>query len=93
MAFVHNNNTVRTTATVIALIPTGTRQNTPVYVQNNDSAAIFIGDVDVATSGATAGWKLAAGANVQFWCNSGDTIYAISAAGTASNSVVVTYSA
>jgi hypothetical protein len=93
MAFVHKNNTVRTTTTVIATVPTGQRQNITVYVQNNDSATIFVGDSAVTTSGANAGWKVAAGANIQFWCNSGDVIYAISAAGTAANSVIVTYSA
>ena len=93
MAFVHKNNTVRTTVTQIAEVPVGQRQNITVYVQNNDSATIFVGDSTVTTSGANGGWKVAAGANIQFWCNSGDEIYAISAAGTAANAVVVTYSA
>lgn len=93
MAFVHNNTTVGTVRTVIANIPTGNRQNIPVYVQNNDAAAIFVGDSDVTSSGATIGWKVAAGANIQFWMNSGDVLYAISAAGTTANSVIVTYSA
>jgi hypothetical protein len=93
MAFTHKNQTVRTTVTQIVEVPTGQRQNIPVYIQNNDSAAIFIGDPTVSTSGANAGWKVAAAANIQFWCNAGDEIYAISAAGTAANAVVVTYSA
>ena len=93
MAFTHTNTTVKTTATLIAAVPTGQRQNITVYVQNNDTAPIWIGDPTVATSGATIGWRLANGSNIQFWCNSGDKIYAISAAGTAAGAVVVTYSA
>jgi hypothetical protein len=93
MAFIHKNNTVRTTATMIAEIPSGNRQNITVYIQNNDAATIYVGDSLVTTSGANAGWKVAAGANIQFWCNSGDEIFAISAAGTTANSVIVTYSA
>jgi hypothetical protein len=93
MAFIHKNNTVHTTATKIAQVPIGQRQNITVYIQNNDTVQIFIGDSAVTTSGANAGWKLAAAASVQFWCASGDQIYAISAAGTAANSVIVTYSA
>jgi hypothetical protein len=93
MAFVHGNTTVKTTPTLIASVPTGQRQNLTVYIQNNDSAAIYIGDATVATSGATIGWKLNAGANIQFWCNAGDSIYAISAAGTATGAIVTAYSA
>jgi len=93
MAFVHKNNTVGTAATKIAQVPTGQRQNITVYIQNNDTVAIFVGDSAVTTSGANQGWKVAAAGNIQFWCNSGDQIYAISAAGTAANSVIVTYSA
>lgn len=93
MAFTHTNTTIKTTPTLLAQVPTGQRQNITIYVQNNDSAAIYIGDSTVATSGATIGWKLNAGANIQFWCNAGDQIYAVSAAGTATGAVVATYSA
>lgn len=93
MAFIQNNVTVKTTATLIADLPTGNRQNIPVYIQNNDTATIWIGDSNVATSGATIGYKVAAGGQVQFWCNSTDLIYAISAAGTGAGLVNVTYSA
>jgi hypothetical protein len=93
MAFNHENVTVKTTVTLLAEVPTGQRQNITLYIQNNDSAAIFVGDSAVAASGATAGWKVNAGAAVQFWCNAGDKLYAISAAGTAASAVVVTYSA
>jgi hypothetical protein len=93
MAFIHKNNTVRTTVTQIAEVPVGQRQNITVYIQNNDAATIYVGDSSVTTTGANAGWKIVAGASTQFWCNSGDEIYAISAAGTTANSVIVTYSA
>jgi len=93
MAFVQNNVTVNATATILVNVPTGTRQNIPVYIQNNDSASIWVGKNNVATSGATIGHKITAGSQLQLWCNSGDLIYGISAAGTAAGSVVVTYSA
>jgi hypothetical protein len=93
MAFVHLNNTVGTTATKIALVPVGQRQNITVYIQNTDAAAIFIGASDVTASGAKVGHRVAANGQVQFWCNSGDEIFAISAAGTTAGSVTVTYSA
>jgi hypothetical protein len=93
MAFVHLNNTVGTSATRIALVPAGQRQNITVYIQNLDSQPIFIGDADVAASGATVGYRIASNGAAQFWCNSGDEIFAISAAGTTAGSVTVTYSA
>ncbi len=93
MAFVQNNVTVNTTATLVASVPTGNRQNIPVYIQNNDTAIIWVGMSNVATSGATIGHKIAAGGQLQLWCNSADMIYGISVAGTAAGSVVVTYSA
>jgi hypothetical protein len=93
MAFVQKNVTVNTTATLLASVPTGNRQNIPVYIMNNDSAIIWVGMSNVTTSGATIGHKIAAGGQQQFWCNSGDVIYGISVAGTTAGSVVVTYSA
>lgn len=93
MAFIHKNVTVATTKTLVAQVPSGQRQNITVQIQNNDVAAIFVGDSAVATSGATVGWKIAAGGNIQFWCSAGDQIYAISALGTTAGSVVVAYSA
>ena len=92
MALVQTNNTVGTTAQIVFTVPTGNRQNIPVYVDNLDTAAVWIGDAAITTSGATQGIKLAAGASRQLWCNSGDNIYAISAAGTGAGLVVVTAS-
>ena len=92
MALVQTNNTVGTTAQIVFTVPTGNRQIIPVYIDNLDTAAIWIGDAAITTSGATQGIKLAAGASRQLWCNSGDMIYAISAAGTGAGLVVVTAS-
>lgn len=93
MALIHTNNTVRTTATELVTVATGSRQNIPVYFQNLDSAAIWIGDESITTSGATQGQKIAAGASLQLWLNGGDVVYGISAAGTGAGLVVVQYSA
>lgn len=91
MAIRHSNSTVRTTATALVTVGSGPH-NIPVFIQNNDVAAIYVGDATVTTSGATGGFKVNAGANLQIWGNAGDTIYAVSALGTAANAVVVIYS-
>jgi len=92
MALVQTNTTVGTTATTIFQVPAGTRQNAPIYIDNLDSAAIWIGDANITTSGATQGIKIAAGGSRQLWCNALDQIFAISAAGTGAGLVVVTAS-
>jgi hypothetical protein len=92
MALVQTNNTVGTTAQIIFTVPSGTHQNTPVYVDNLDSAAIWVGDAGITSSGATQGIKIAANGNRQLWCNGNDQIYAVSAAGTGAGLVVVTAS-
>ena len=92
MALQTTNNTVATTPTLIFTVPVGNRQNVPVYVDNLDSAAIWIGDNAITTSGATQGIKVAAGGSRQLWCNALDQIYAVSAAGTGNGLVVVTAS-
>jgi hypothetical protein len=93
MALVHLNNTVQTTPTLIAAIPVGVGPSRAVQIYNGHSSAIYIGDISIATSGATIGRTIAANASFQLWCNGGDKIYAISAAATAAGAVVVTYSA
>jgi len=92
MALIQTNNTVGTSAQVVFTVPTGNRQNVPVYIDNLDTAVIWIGDAAITTSGATQGIKIASGSSRQLWCNSGDNIYAISAAGTGAGLVVVTAS-
>lgn len=93
MALQHVNATTFTTATVLATIKTGLRQTQAVQIYNGHSAAIFIGDSTVTTSGATIGRTIATGAQLQLWLNSGDVIYGISAAGSAAGAIVITYSA
>ena len=93
MALVQTNNTVGTTASIVFTVPVGNRQNVPVYIDNLDTAPIWIGDSGITTSGATQGIKIATGASRQLWCNAEDQIYAISAAGTGAGLVVVTASA
>ena len=63
-----------------------------VQFQNLDSAAVFLGDQTITTSGATRGHSLAANATFQLWLSSGDTVWAISAAGTSAGALVITYS-
>lgn len=93
MAFEQYNTTVGTTATLVADVDTGSRQNIPVFITNTDSQPIWVGDSDVTTSGAHIGMRIATNANLQLWCNGADKLYAVSAAGTAASAVVTTYSA
>ena len=92
MALVHTNSTVATTVTQIVQLPTGIQRGVAVQIQNLDSAAVFVGDATITTSGATRGHSIAANATFQLWLNPGDKVYAISAAGTTAGAVVVTYS-
>ena len=92
MALIQTNNTVGTVAINIFTVPTGNRQNVPVYIDNLDTAPIWIGDAGITSSGATQGIKIAAGGSRQLWCNANDQIYAVSAAGTGAGLVVVTAS-
>ena len=92
MALVHINATAGTTTTLICTVAAGIQRGVAVQIQNGDSASIWIGDSSIATSGATKGHLITAGTTFQLWCNPGDKIYAISAAGTAAGAVVITYS-
>jgi len=92
MAFFHGNSTVGTTPTLILNVSQTTRY-TAVNIQNNHSAAIYVGDSTITTSGATQGHIVAAGASLQLWVNAGDKVYAISAAATAAGAISVVYSA
>lgn len=93
MALEQYNTTVGTTATQVAYIDTGSRQNIPVFITNSDAQPIWVGDSTVTSSGARVGIRIATNSNLQLWCNGADKIYAVSAAGTAANAVVTTYSA
>jgi hypothetical protein len=92
MALVHINSTVGTTVTKLFTLSGGISNPVAVQIQNLDAAAIFIGDSSITTSGATRGHSIAAVGTFQLWLSSGDTLYAISAAGTTAGAVVITYS-
>ena len=92
MALVHTNSTVGTTITKIISIPPSKGQSVAVQIQNLDSAAVFIGDATITTSGASRGHSIAANTSFQLWLSGGDEVFAISAAGTTAGAVVVTYS-
>ena len=93
MAFKHVNSQTLTTVSALVTIDRNARPLTPVNIHNGHSAAIFIGDETITTSGATIGRTLAANANQIFYANPNDVIYAISAAASAAGAVVITYSA
>ena len=93
MALQHINATTQTVATPLVTVKTGIRQTAAVQIYNGHSAAIFIGDSTITTSGATIGRTIAAAGSFQLWVNSGDVIYGISAAGSATGAIVITYSA
>jgi hypothetical protein len=93
MAFKHVNSQTLTTVSALVTIDRNARPLTPVNIHNGHSAAIFIGDATISTSGATIGRTLAANANQIFYANPNDVIYAISAAASAEGAVVITYSA
>ena len=91
MAVTHINTTVKTIATPIVTMPTGLPY-TAVQICNGDSQSIWIGDETIATSGATKGTVITAGAVFTIWLHAGDVLYAISAAGTAAGAVTTVYS-
>ena len=91
MAFNHINATTFTTPTAIFTAPTGLPRQTPITIYNGHSASIFIGDSTIATSGATIGRTLPTATSQTFYVNSGDVVYAISAAGSAAGAIVITY--
>ena len=93
MAFQHVNTSTFTTPQILLQIPTGIMRQTPITVYNGHSAAIFIGDETIATSGATIGRTLAAANSQTFYVCGGDVIYGVSAAASAAGAIVITYSA
>ncbi len=91
MAFNHVNAATFTTAKPLIIMESGLMRNTPITIYNGHSASIFIGDETIATSGATIGRTLTAANSQTFYVNSGDVIYAISAAASAAGAIVITY--
>ena len=93
MAFNHINSQTLTTASVLFTVKQTAAPQTAVSIHNGHSAAIFVGDETIATSGATIGRTIPAGGNQIFYVNGGDIVYAISAAASTAGAVVITYSA
>lgn len=93
MAFKHINASTQTVVSILHQVDSNARPNTPINVHNGHSAAIFVGDTSITTSGATIGRTIAAGANQVLYASANDTIYAISAAASATGAIVLTYSA
>ena len=93
MAFQHINTQTQTTPQVLLQISPNAKPLTPVNIYNGHSAAIFIGDSSIATSGATIGRTLPASSSQIFYCNANDIIYGISAAASATGAIVCTYTA
>jgi len=93
MALNHTNITVGTTPTLLVTMPNGVGY-VAVQVNNRDSAAVFLGDSAVTnTVGINGGQNLAANGTVQVWLHGNDSLYAVSASGTATGAVSVIYSA
>jgi hypothetical protein len=93
MAFKHINSQTLTVPSILFTVDRNARPLTPVNIHNGHSAAIFVGDATIATSGATIGRTIGAGANQILYVNANDVIYGISAAASATGSVVITYTA
>jgi hypothetical protein len=93
MAFKHINAQTQTTPSILLTIDPNARPLTPITVYNGHSAAIFVGDATIATSGATIGRTIPAASSQTFYVMPNDKVWAISAAASAAGSVVITYSA
>jgi hypothetical protein len=93
MAFKHINSQTQTTPSILLTIDPNARPLTPITIYNGHSAAIFVGDATIATSGATIGRTIPAASSQTFYVMPNDNVWAISAAASAAGSVVITYSA
>ena len=78
----HASVTTSTNASKAITLPTGAGL-VRVILQNNDATNdIYIGAKNVTASGSNAGIKIAKGTTYEFTLDGGDTIYAVSNAGT-----------
>lgn len=91
MALFHESFTVGTTPTLIVTIPEG-NTTTRVAIVNDDNSSIYVGDSAVATSGADKGLTVVKSTVYNIDLNAEDTLYAVSAAGTAAYAISVLYS-
>jgi hypothetical protein len=93
MATKHINASTFTTSTILFEVDKNARPLTPVTLYNGHSAAIFVGDSSITTSGATIGRSIPAASSQTFYVSANDKFYGISAAASATGAVVITYSA
>jgi len=93
MAFKHFNASTQTTPSILHQVDRNARTETPITIYNGHSAAIFIGDSTISTSGATIGTTLNNAARLTIYADPNDIIYAISASASAAGAIVITYSA
>jgi hypothetical protein len=93
MATKHINASTLTTASILFTVDSDAKPLTPITLYNGHSAAIFVGDSSITTSGATIGRTIANTASQTFYVNPNDVIYGISAAASAAGAIVITYSA
>ena len=93
MALKHVNASTLTTASILFVVDSNARPLTPANIHNGHSAAIFVGDNSIATSGATIGRTIATTTTQTIYASAGDIIYAISAAQSTAGIIVLTYSA
>lgn len=93
MAFKHINASTLTVTSILHQVDKNARPNTPIEIYNGHSAAIFIGDSTITTSGATIGRTIATVTTQTIYASAGDVIFGISAAGSTAGIIVLTYSA
>jgi len=93
MAFLHINTQTYTTPLPLFTVKQTARPQTAVSIYNGHSAAIFVGDASITTTGATIGRTIPAAGSQVFYVSGGDVVYGISAAASAAGAVVITYSA
>jgi hypothetical protein len=93
MAFKHFNASTQSTASILHQVDKNATPQTPITITNNHSAAIFIGDSTITTSGATIGQTINNAARLVVYASANDIIYGISASASATGAIVITYSA
>ena len=93
MALQHINVSTYTTISQLFTVKSGLKGPIAIQIYNGHSASIFIGDNTVAASGANLGRTIPTLGSFQIWLNSGDIVYGISTAASATGVIVITYSA
>lgn len=86
----HQAFTVGTSPVLLAHI--GPKEPTTiVQIVNDDNNSIYIGDAQVATSGADKGLTVKKDSVYSIYLNAGDKLYAVAAVATGANAVSVLY--